>query len=256
MTRRFPWLKRWMFQRDYEQSPIADIEWGEFAALLQYRIRDKALFSNALRHSSHETVERDNAEPYERLEFLGDAVLDLIVARHLYRRYPYRAEGDLTKMRSCLVNQKALAHCARKHGLGAYIQLGVGERKTGGMEKVSILCDVVEAVIGAMYLDSGEEAARRFIHHFILADFHELLNHGQHRNYKGELLEYCQQSLNTIPKYVLVSQEGLAHSKIYTMEVLIKGEVQGAGAGSNKKEAEQRAAENALQGLNLSPPLV
>jgi ribonuclease-3 len=252
MRRLLQWLADRVRRQDPRRRYMAKIPWDTFQELLRYSIRDFALFSTALRHSSHESVERDSAESYERLEFLGDAVLDLIVARHLYQRYPGHSEGDLTKMRARLVNQKALAWCARQHKLGMYIALGPGEKKSGGHKKDSILSDCVEAVIGALYLDGGEPAAMRFIEHFILQDIDHLLNHEEHRNFKGELLEYCQRSLGTTPRYLLRHQEGMAHSKIYTMEVQINGEVLGTGSGCNKKEAEQHAAEEAIQALELT----
>ena len=138
-----------------------------------------------------------------------------------------------------------------KHKLGKYIALGTGEKKTGGNKKDSILSDCVESVIGALYMDGGEQAALRFIDHLIFQDIDHLLNHEEHRNFKGKLLEYCQRSLGTTPRYLLRHQEGMAHSKTYTMEVLVNGEVLGAGSGCNKKEAEQRAAEEAVQTLDL-----
>lgn len=225
---------------------IEGIAWDAFQDLLQYRIRDRSLFATALRHSSHESVEQRAAESYERLEFLGDAILDMGVAYFLYQAYPSANEGDLTQMRSRLVSQRALAHCARRLQLGRYIVLGPGEIKTGGHQKDSILSDSVEAIIGALYLDGGEQAAHAFIQRAIMDDIDALLTMVQSRNFKGELLEYCQRKFHTTPRYELRGQEGLAHSKTYTMDVRVNGEIFGDGVGSSKKEAEQRAAEKAL----------
>ena len=229
-----------------EKGLIQDIAWEEFQDLLRYQVRDTSLFSTALRHSSHESVELRSAESYERLEFLGDAVLDMGVAYFLYQAYPTANEGDLTQMRSRLVSQTALAHCARRLRLGRFIVLGSGEIKTGGKQKDSILSDSVEAIIGALYLDGGDTAALNFIQRAIMDDIDNLLALVRSRNFKGELLEYCQHKYRTTPRYQLRGQEGLAHSKTYTMEVRINGEIYGNGVGSSKKEAEQRAAEKAL----------
>ena len=238
----------------HAMSLIEEIDWADFQEVLQYRVENPSLFATALRHSSHESVEQRAAESYERLEFLGDAILDMGGAYFLYQAYPSANEGDLTQMRSRLVSQNALAHCARRLRLGRFIVLGPGEIKTGGHQKDSILSDSVEAIIGALYLDGGEKPAFDFIQRAIMDDIDNLLAMVQSRNFKGELLEYCQRKYRTTPRYQLRGQEGLAHSKTYTMEVRVNGEIFGDGVGSSKKEAEQRAAEKALESIGGQYP--
>ena len=228
------------------------IDWKSFQGDIGYKIRDKKVFINALIHSSFSNSHKDyDFQSNERLEFLGDGVLNLAIGEFLYRRFPGNSEGELTKMRSVLVSQKVLAKKGQELNLGRYVILGPGEEKTGGREKDSILADTLEAVIGAIYLERGPKSAKKFIEKNILNEYQIILSGFDVKNYKGELLEYCQQNHIKIPKYNLKEERGAEHLKIYIMEVKIKGEVLGIGEGPNKKEAEQKAAEMALRNLKI-----
>lgn len=228
------------------------IDWTSFQGDIGYKIKDKKAFVNALLHSSFSNSHKDDDfQSNERLEFLGDGVLNLAIGEFLYRRFPGNSEGELTKMRSVLASQKVLAKKGQELNLGRYVILGPGEEKTGGREKDSILADTLEAVIGAIYLERGPKSAKKFIEKNILNEYQIILSGFDVKNYKGELIEYCQQNHIRIPKYNLKEERGAEHLKIYIMEVKIKGEVLGIGEGPNKKEAEQKAAEMALRNLKI-----
>jgi len=228
------------------------VDWTSFQGDMGYKIRDKKVFVNALLHSSYSNSLKDyDFQSNERLEFLGDGVLNLAIGEFLYRRYPENSEGELTKMRSVLASQKVLAKKGQELNLGRYVILGPGEEKTGGREKESILANTLEAVIGAIYLERGPKSAKKFIEKNILNEYQIILSGLDVKNYKGELLEYCQQNHIKIPKYNLKEERGAEHLKIYIIEVKIKGEVFGIGEGSSKKEAEQKAAEMALKNLRI-----
>lgn len=228
------------------------VDWTSFQGDIGYKIRYKKVFINALFHSSFSNSHKDyDFQSNERLEFLGDGVLNLAIGEFLYRRYPENSEGELTKMRSVLASQKVLAKKGQELNLGRYVILGPGEEKTGGREKESILADTLEAVIGAVYLERGPKSAKKFIEKNILNEYQIILSGLDVKNYKGELLEYCQQSHIKMPKYNLKEERGAEHLKIYIMEVKIKGEVLGTGEGPSKKEAEQKAAEMALRNLKV-----
>lgn len=228
------------------------IDWASFQGDVGYKIRDKKVFINALFHSSFSNSLKDNDfQSNERLEFLGDGVLNLAIGEFLYRRYPESSEGELTKMRSVLASQKVLAKKGQELNLGRYVILGPGEEKTGGRKKGSILADTLEAVIGAIYLERGPKSAKKFIERNILNEYQIILSGFDVKNYKGELLEYCQQNHIKIPKYNLKEERGAEHLKTYIIEVKIKGEVLGIGEGPSKKEAEQKAAEMALRNLKV-----
>jgi len=228
------------------------IDWASFQGDVGYKIRDKKVFINALFHSSFSNSLKDNDfQSNERLEFLGDGVLNLAIGEFLYRRYPESSEGELTKMRSVLVSQKVLAKKGQELNLGRYVILGPGEEKTGGRKKGSILADTLEAVIGAIYLERGPKSAKKFIERNILNEYQIILSGFDVKNYKGELLEYCQQNHIKIPKYNLKEERGAEHLKTYTIEVKIGKEILGIGKGSSKKEAEQKASESALKNLKV-----
>jgi ribonuclease-3 len=203
----------------------------------------------ALSHRSFGTGEPNN----EKLEFLGDAVLALAMSHLLMDRFPDAREGELSKIRASLVNAEVLARRARALGLGRWLRLGKGEEKSGGREKVSILAAAYEAVLGAVYLDGGYEAARRVIEtHF--AD--DITEHGQVglRDYKTKLQEITQRLFRTAPAYTLVEESGPDHEKRFVSEILIAGRPCGRGIGRSKKTAEQAAAMQALATLAREHP--
>ena len=206
---------------------------------LGYRFRDPALLVRALTHTSYSN-EQPGCASYERLEFLGDAVLEAVSSAYLYAHYPERREGELTKMRASLVCEPALAHCARILGLDRFILLGRGEEEGGGRGKDSIVSDVMEAVIGAVFLDSGEEIgpARGLILRTVLSDpEHTHLFYDA----KSILQERAQKSGQEL-RYELVSEDGPAHDRRYTSRVLLDGVPAGIGTGRSKKLSEQHAA--------------
>lgn len=216
----------------------------ELEEKIRYRFRDRRLLRQALTHSSYANEQRINKfEDYERLEFLGDAVLELVSSDFLFRAEKDMAEGQLTRKRSSMVCEPALAFCARDIALEQYILLGKGEEATGGRGRDSIVSDVMEAVIGAIYLDSGIEEASGFIHRFILSD----LEHKQlFYDAKTILQESVQQESKETIHYELLKEEGPEHEKTFLVEVLVGDKKLGMGSGHSKKAAEQQAAYQAL----------
>lgn len=205
-----------------------------------YRFQDRSLLKQALTHSSFANEQKINRlNNYERLEFLGDAVLELVSSEFLFYENPQMPEGKLTKMRSSMVCEPSLAHCARELELGRFILLGKGEEATGGRDRDSITSDVMEALIGAIYLDSGLEQAKGFIHRFILSD---LENKILFYDSKTVLQEMIQTDANSVFSYELVGEEGPDHNKEFIVNAVLNGQVVGHGKGRTKKAAEQQAA--------------
>lgn len=211
---------------------------------IEYCFQDKKLLRQALTHSSYSNEQKINRFPdYERLEFLGDAVLELVSSDFIFREHPEMSEGELTKFRASIVCEPALAFCARQIGLEQFILLGRGEELTGGRKRDSIVSDVMEAVIGAIYLDSGIEAARAYILRFILSD----LEHKQlFYDAKTILQEEVQKESSGSIRYELIREEGPEHDKNFVVEVLVGDRKAGCGNGHSKKTAEQHAAYEAL----------
>ena len=222
---------------------------GELQDIIGYHFKEEGLLRQALTHSSfanekHMKKHSDN----ERLEFLGDAVLELVSSEFLFQNYPKLPEGDLTKFRASLVCEPTLAYCTKEIDLGKYLFLGKGENQTGGRERKSILSDALESVIGAIYLDGGFEDAKAFIHRFILTDIeHKKLFYDS----KTSLQEVVQGRYTESLHYVLLSEEGPDHDKLFSVEARIGDQVIGQGSGHTKKAAEQEAAYHAL--LKLQP---
>lgn len=209
-----------------------------------YTFRDKKLLKQALTHSSFANEQKINKwDDYERIEFLGDAVLELVSSEYLYRADPRMPEGELTKLRSSMVCEPALAYCARDIELGSFIFLGKGEELTGGRKRDSITSDVLEAVIGAIYLDGGLVPAKAFIDRFVLSD----LEHKQlFYDSKTILQEQVQKKGEGRLHYVLVEESGPEHDKLFRVEAMIDDRKIGEGSGRTKKHAEQQAAYQAL----------
>ena len=211
-----------------------------------YRFRDIQLLQNALTHSSYANERWHNSLlSNERLEFLGDSVLGMLVAEYLYRTVPDRPEGELTRMRADMVCEKTLATVACHIGLGQHLLLGNGEEQGGGRNRNSILADAVESVIAASFLDGGMDAARAFIERFILVEVPVRKMHNA--DYKTALQELIQQKKNQTLSYRLVGESGPDHDKRFEVEVSLNGQVIGIGSGSSKKRAEQMAAQAALE---------
>lgn len=222
---------------------IKDLE-----AAMGYRFRDITLVQNALTHSSYANEYwHDSLMSNERLEFLGDSVLGMVVAEYLYKTFPDRPEGELTRMRADMVCEQALSEVANRLELGKHMLLGNGEEQSGGRNRASILADAVESVIAATFLDGGMEAAKRFVARFVLCDVPVTRLHNA--DYKTMLQELIQQKKNQVLSYALVGESGPDHDKRFTVAVSLNGEQIGQGTGSSKKRAEQEAACAAVENL-------
>lgn len=217
--------------------------------VLGCRIRNRDLFVQALLHRSFPQRSGHASSSNERLEYLGDSVLNLIVGEHLYARYPDAPEGDLTKMRSRLVNSKALAAYAKALHLSDFILMSPSAAESVGKGYDTIIADTFEAIVAAIYLDRGFVAARRFVERQVS----QALAHGAvvtvDENYKSKLLEHAQSRGLGVPRYLIVREEGPDHDRTFTVDVLIRNERRGTGTGKNKKDAEQAAASQALNNL-------
>lgn len=216
---------------------------------LGYTFKNKNLLLTALTHSSYANERHDSdCQSYERLEFLGDSILGYVTAEFLYSRHPMLPEGRMTKLRAELVCETSLHKVAQEMSLGSYMRLGRGEERTGGRERISILADMVEAVIAAMYLDSGMAEAKRFIMQNILNDV-EIGETHRSADYKTELQELIQRKPEQHIFYEMTDQTGPDHCKVFTFRVSVNGVPLGEGTGRTKKEAEQMAACKALEVL-------
>lgn len=209
-----------------------------------YVFKDKSLLENALRHSSYINEHGLNkTDCNERVEFLGDSVLELVSSEFLYTHLPETPEGEMTKLRASLVCESALFNDAKALELGSFLSMGRGEELSGGRDKPSIVSDAMEALIGAIYLDSGLGAAREFIHRYVLSDFNEKLSLDDP---KTELQEIVQQQPGNALVYEIVDESGPGNSRAFTAAVKLNGEVLAQGCGPNKKDAEQQAARRAI----------
>ncbi|MDD4237712.1 MAG: ribonuclease III [Desulfotomaculaceae bacterium] len=219
--------------------------------------QDEALLGQALTHSSYTYESRQNGvKNNQRLEFLGDAVLELAVSDFLYRNNPDLDEGDLTKLRAAVVCEPSLARVARQLQLGPCLFMGKGEERSGGRERPSILADAFEALLGAIYLDQGLAGASGAAIGFLLPVIKDVLEGRLERDYKTELQEIVQQRGGGQVQYLILKEEGPDHHKVFTAGVLLKGKVAGRGSGHSKKDAEQQAAKSALADLDLSRALI
>ena len=241
-----------------QAEEVADYALAEHIPALQakldYVFVDPSLLANALLHRSHVHVSgQEREDSNERLEFLGDAVLGLVVNEVLYREYPDRSEGDLTKMKSLLVCGARLSEVAKAIDLGAHVRMSRSEAATGGRKRSSILADTTEALIGAIYLDGGLAAARNMIQKVVLAGSETVLAKRSLRNFKSRLQEMIQARYKSPPRYKILSVEGPDHDRVFTVAVTFGGTVLGSGTGGNKKSAEQSAAQEALEMLEKDP---
>ena len=220
---------------------------SEFEEKLGYTFRNKALLENALTHSSYANEHRrEGATSNERLEFLGDAILGLVVAEHLFRTHPDKPEGELTKLRAELVCEKSLAEVAGRLELGKVLKLGHGESHGGGSHRPSMLADAVEAVLAASYLDGGMAVPKDISTRFILQKEPRISGN---QDYKTRFQELVQRHRDQVIAYALVEESGPDHNKTFTVEVSLNGEGVGTGTGSSKKRAEQDAARGAIAHL-------
>lgn len=218
----------------------------EFQGKIRYYFNDKELLIEALSHSSYANEKRKGRNSNERLEFLGDSVLSIVVSQYLFEHFTHLPEGELTKIRASLVCEKSLYEFAKQIDLGEHILLGKGEENTGGRERVSILADAFEAVIAAVFLDGGLEAARRHILKFIPKDIDDR-KPVSFSDHKTILQEIIQKNPEEKVEYKLVGQSGPDHNKAFKVQVRLNSNVIGTGIGGSKKEAEQMAAKEALE---------
>lgn len=223
---------------------MEDIE--KFEKILNYKFKDRSLLIQALSHSSYANEKKKIRTSNERLEFLGDSVLSIVVSQYLFEHLTHIAEGELTKLRASLVCEKSLHIFAKQINLGDFILLGKGEENTGGRERPSILADAFEAVIAAIFLDGGLEAASKHILRFIPEDI-QRLKKPAFNDFKTILQEIVQKNPEEKVEYVLVGEEGPDHDKRFVVEVHLNSNVIGKGLGKSKKEAEQMAAKQALE---------
>ena len=246
-----------LFHRPDRPAPAPDDDSGllaggrlrEFERRIGYRIHEKDHFIHALLHRSYLQHRHNPGSSNERMEFLGDSILNLIVGEYLYAHYPRAEEGDLTKMRSRLVNRKALAAYAKAIGLAEFIFTSPSTSSGLGKGLDTIAADTFEAIIAAMYLDGGFDAARQFVEHRVLSAVKSGAVLTADDNYKSMLLEYAQANGLGIPRYTIVQEEGPDHDRTFTVEVSLSDGRKGRGRGKNKKEAEQAAAERAFEHL-------
>jgi ribonuclease-3 len=242
----FGFLKRILSHPVEDNPALAD----DFEEKFGYRFNNIDYLIEALTHRSYVYVNSKVTTSSERLEFLGDSILGLVVSEYLFNTYPDYHEGDLTKTKALLVNEVTLAMAGRKSRLSSMVLMSQEEEKSGGRRRNSIISDAMEAVIGALYLDGGIKASRDFIYLTIISRAEDVFTDSNQINYKGELLEYMQRLGEPPPYYEVISEEGPDHHKTFNVVVKAYGKIYGQGSGYSKKEAEQKAASQALETLN------
>jgi ribonuclease III len=226
---------------DARKELLADLE-----RALDYRFRQLDLLNQALTHKSYVHEQREHGQHNERLEFLGDAVLGLVISDYCYTRFTELTEGELSKLRASLVNEGNLARIARRLGLGTYLLVGRGEELTGGRAKSSLLANTFEALLAAIYLDGSLDNVYQVVLRCFQEDLQTILDEG-HKDYKSELQEYTQEKFACVPTYMVVRERGPDHEKVFEVELAIRGQLQSLGTGKSKKEAEQAAARKVLE---------
>jgi ribonuclease-3 len=240
------------------QEPITERAGLESPAYLAQRLNlpfdDLRLLTRALTHSSYVNEHGNAGDDNERLEFLGDAVLDFLVGAYVYQHFVEMREGEMTRMRSALVRTESLARLARKLGLGEALRLGRGELQGGGRGRDPLLCGVFEALVGAIYQHKGLEAARDFVLPLIKPLADEFSNEIPELTVdpKSRLQEWSQRQGLGIPKYVFAASEGPDHAKMFTVEVYVDGKLFGTGSGTSKKDASQSAAQDAIDNIDMN----
>jgi ribonuclease III len=224
-------------------------------SLLGHRFKDLGLLEEALTHSSLVNEQKSmSLQHNERLEFLGDAVLSLVMSDYLASTLPQSSEGALSKLKAQLVSESSLAQVARRLGLGGYLKLGRGEDRSKGREKDSLLADALEAVLAAVHLDGGFDASRMVTRRIFAEELTHIVAQQEQPgagDYKTQFQEWCQKRHDTLPRYATVRETGPDHQKSFEVELSIQGEVVGVGSGRSKKEAEQQAAKQALRQLGV-----
>lgn len=222
-------------------------DYQDFFTRIGFKIDSLKLLQEAFTHRSAVNEKARYTVHNERLEFLGDAVLELVTTDYLFRHLPDKAEGDLTNIRSALVRGDHLAQVARYLEVGKYLILSKGEERSGGAQKDYLLANLVEALIGAIYLDKGIEVAREFIDRFIIRDLDEILEKKDYIDIKSSFQEFAQEKLGITPHYKLYDEKGQDHNKIFTVDAFVGDQAVGRGKGHSKKEAQAQAATQAMK---------
>ncbi|MBN2461887.1 MAG: ribonuclease III [Candidatus Cloacimonetes bacterium] len=226
-----------------------DSRLAKIQKVIKYKFKRKAFLEAALLHTSHPDSSDSNI--FERMEFLGDAVLGLVIAEKVFSDNPGSSEGNLSILKAKIVSKKYLSLKAKELGLADYLYLSSEAISTGGRESISILSDAMEALICAVYLDGGYAAARIFIRQHILRDYHDEIFKNNLRDYKSRLQEYTQAHFQELPVYKIIKEEGPDHDKTFSVEVYVQDKMIGSGKGHNKKEAHQNAAREACLYFSL-----
>jgi ribonuclease-3 len=223
------------------------MDFTPFEKIIEYMFRTRSLLETAFTHRSYINENRTQGREHnERLEFLGDAVLELVVTEFLYALYPDKTEGDLTAYRAALVNTVSISDAATKLGMNEYLLLSRGESRDTGRARGIILANAFEAVIGALYLDGGYEAAKTFIDNNLFHKVHDVVEKRLWQDAKSRLQELAQDKVSATPAYEIINQSGPDHNKTFVVAVMVSGKRMGVGEGRSKQDAEQSAAERAL----------
>ena len=222
-------------------------ELHKLAARLGFQIKDDALFDRALTHASIVPEANEPLHDYESLEFLGDAVLGLAVAHHLFEVLPNRTPGEYSRLRAGVVNRKCVARVGRHLDIVPTIRLGRGEELSGGRERVALVADCTEALIGALYVDSGWDIAHAFVVRVFEEEIQRVVQSDRAWDYKSRLQHYCQAEKLGLPRFEVVREDGPDHDKEFEVEVYLNDAPTGRGVGASKKEAEQQSAREALR---------
>jgi ribonuclease-3 len=223
----------------------------DFQKIIQYDFKNCNLLRNALTHSSYVANRTEKLEHYERLEFLGDSILSMIISQYIYRHCKDMAEGQLTRIRASIVCEPSLYEAADKLKLGDYLLISKGEELTGGRSRASILADTFESLIAAIYLDGGINKAKTFVLDFLKDIIKRAIQSKIITDYKSYLQEYIQRTSQAKISYQLLSEEGPAHNRTFEMAMMLDDETIGVGSGNSKKEAQQAAAKNAMEKLGI-----
>ncbi|CAN5409872.1 ribonuclease III [soil metagenome] len=255
LNKYLPFFKSKEKSEDFILKAFKQIDFDGFEKQIGYKTIDRSHFLTALTHRSFIKVKRDPTGigliSNERLEFLGDAVIDLIVAEYLYKNFPLNEEGDLTKFRSILVNKKFLAERAKVINLQKYLLASYTALKSIEDGYDTILSDAYEAIVGAIFMDSGYDSAKEFLNREIFNKLDVKWLNQFDENHKSKFLEYIQAQTDYIPEYKVIKEEGPEHNKLFTVEVFVNSRSLGSGKGKSKKQAEQEAAKNALNHLDV-----
>lgn len=230
-----------------KKAHVSNADVGEVEKKLHYHFKSPPYLTLSLTHKSFlGPDDKDGIHSNERLEFLGDAVLNCLTTEHLYHKYPRKPEGQLSKMKSLIVSRKILGEVALDMDLGPHLILGVSEKKSGGQKRKSILSNAFEAVLGAIYLDGGLDESRNFLNRVLFCKIEDFISDERHVNYKSRILEMTQRDGFGMPHYSVIAATGPEHARRFTVGIQISGISMGRGTGTNKKIAQQRAAQEAF----------